>query len=210
MLASLLWRSKIDVRILFFCLHLNHCRDECISSCDYCAMAEFGVICLAIPRFRSSTRPHLSVDEQKHACGILSVRRHPHRVETFNVTVLFRYSDRTKVDADVAVASDGPINVAERVNVITQATFPWRQVSELRSTAWFAQARQDFMLATKTEYSTSCMVEMLLTLRSSHIGATAGIFNPSRVHDQRTWEGHAVSRFHASTPPSNTLQTKFQ
>jgi hypothetical protein len=70
-------------------------------------------------------------------------------------------------------------------------------VAELKASAWFAQAREDFMLATKTEYSTSCIVEMLLSMRSSQIGGSAEIFDPARVHDKRTWEGHAASVFHS-------------
>lgn len=101
------------------------------------------------------------------------------------------------MNGDVAAANGDPINVAERVNVITQASFPWRHVTELRSTAWFRQAREDFKAATRTEYSTSCMVEMLLTMRSSQLSASAAVFNPARVHDQRTWEGHSASKLHA-------------
>lgn len=108
-----------------------------------------------------------------------------------------RYHDRTKVNVDVAAANGDPIHVAERVNVISQASFPWRHVTELRSSAWFQQAREDFKAATRTEYSTSCMVEMLLTMRSSQQRASVAVFTPARVHDQRTWEGHSASKLHA-------------
>jgi hypothetical protein len=116
-----------------------------------------------------------------------------------------RYSDRSKINADVAAALAAPVEVAERVNVVTQASFPWRRVSELRTSAWFAQARDDFKAATKTEYSTSCLVEMLLTLRASQLSGSAAVINPARAHDQRTWEGQAASKFHAYVSTANRL-----
>ncbi len=116
-----------------------------------------------------------------------------------------RYSDRSKADSDVAAADAAAVEVAERVSVITQASFPWRRVSELRTSAWFSRARDDFKSATKTEYSTSCLVEMLLTLRASQIGGSASVFNPARAHDQRTWEGQASSAFHAYISTASRL-----
>lgn len=118
---------------------------------------------------------------------------------------LFRYNDRSKVDADVAAANHEPISVTERVNIISQAAFPWRHVSELRTSDWFSKAREEFKLATKTEYGTSCMLEMVLLLRSAMSGGGAGVFNPARVHDQRTWEGHAASVFHAYLSTGGSL-----
>jgi hypothetical protein len=78
-------------------------------------------------------------------------------------------------------------------------------VSELRSSAWFARAREDFKRATKTQYSTSCFVELMLALRSSQNGGSSAVFNPVRVHDQRTWEGHAASKFHAHVSSASRL-----
>ena len=119
--------------------------------------------------------------------------------------VFCRYNDRAKVDADVAAAGLEPTSVTERVNVISQASFPWRHVTQLRATAWFSEARSEFKRATKTDYGTSCMLEMVLLLRSALTGGSTGIFNPSRVHDKHTWEGHAASVFHAHINSGGSL-----
>jgi hypothetical protein len=166
---------------------------------------------MAIPRLCAPAPSHFAVAEQEHASGVCSVRAPallpltPHFAQFIFVTLMFRYNGRAKIVADVAAAEAGPVHVAERVNIITQAAFPWRRVSELRSSAWFAQAREDFKTATKTEYSTSCLVEMLLTLRASQMGGGAAVITPARAHDQRTWEGQAASKFHAYVSTANRL-----
>ena len=65
LLRSLLWRSKIDVRIVIIPLcsvpYLR--RDVLRHTCG--VFAVFGVVCMASPRLCPSSSSHLAVDEQK-------------------------------------------------------------------------------------------------------------------------------------------------